>query len=64
MVLPVTLPGRPCFKKPGAMKQRILSYRMPPCHRVTAHECSSALQHFHTSTECCLEFARRLSNVS
>ena len=23
-----------------------------------------ALQHFHTSTECCLEFARRLSNVS
>ena len=31
----------------GAMKQRILSYQTPRCHRrpVTAHECSAALQH-------------------
>ena len=45
------------------MKQRILSYRTPPCHRrpVTAHQCFAALRHFQTSTECCLEFARRLS---
>ena len=48
------------------MKQLILSYRTPLCHRrpVTAHHCSAALQHFQTSTKCCLEFARRLSKVS
>ena len=48
------------------MKLRILSYRMPPCRRrpVTARNCSAALQHFQTSTECCLEFGCRLSNVS
>ena len=47
------------------MKQRILSYRTPLCHRqlVIARECSAALQHFQTS-ECCLEFAHGLSNVS
>ena len=49
----------------GGMKERIPRYRMPPCHRrtVTTCECSAALQHFRTSSECCLEFARRLSNV-
>ena len=37
----------------GAVKQRILSYRTPPCHRrpVMAHECCAALQHFQTSAE-------------
>ena len=35
----------------GAMKQRTLSYRTPPCHRrpVTAHQCSAALRHLQTS---------------
>ena len=49
----------------GAMKQRILSYRTLPCHRrpLIARNCSASLQHFQTGTECCLEFARRLSNV-
>ena len=48
------------------MKQRILSYRTPLCHRrpVTAHECSAASQQFQTNTECGLEFAGRLLNVS
>ena len=50
----------------GALKQRILSYQTPPCHRrpVTAQQCSAAPQHFQSSMECCLEFAHGLSNVS
>ena len=50
----------------GAMEHRILSYRTPPCHGrpVIAHHGPAALQHFQTSTECCLEFAHGLSNVS
>ena len=48
------------------MKQRIVSYRMPLCQRrpVTAQQCFAALQHFQTSTECCLEFIRMLLNAS
>ena len=63
---PTVFLTRALLSKGGAMKHRILRYRTPPCHRrpVTAHQCSAALQHFQTSTECCLEFACRLSNVS
>ena len=51
----------------GAMKQRILSYRTPPCHKrpvIARNYYSAAPQHIQTSTECCLEFTLRLSNVS
>ena len=52
---------RGCFNNGGSgltrvMKQWILRYRMPLCHRrpVTTDECPAALQHFQTSTEGCL----------
>ena len=49
------------FLSPSGGHEGILSYQTPLCHRRPVAAQSAALQHIQTSTECCLEFARRLA---